>query len=63
MNLTVIARAESRALNSYLWYVNDSAPAVQPFLFLDTTVSGTVVGLSKMPYLRYGHPCFDSQGQ
>ena len=52
LNLTVLAAAETRALNSYLWLVNASDRAVLPYLYLDVDAVGAGVGLSKMPYLR-----------
>ena len=53
LNMTLIANAESRALNSYLWFRNHSNIARHDHLYLDAAITGTGVGLSKMPYLRF----------
>ncbi len=50
--MTVIAPAEARALDSYLWYYNHSNIIRHEHLHLDANITGTGTGLSKMPYLR-----------
>jgi hypothetical protein len=52
LNMTVIAPAEARALDSYLWYYNHSNIIRHEHLHLDANITGTGTGLSKMPYLR-----------
>jgi hypothetical protein len=52
VNLTALAMAEQRSWGWFQAYRSFADPAVRPYLTMNASQTGTLLGLSKMPYLR-----------